>query len=247
MVVRVHGAAASRHAAGRPLAASRRGSRGDLDRAADTPHRDPPGRPRRPRPGGHVARRAARRRGAAEAEIEAALALINLAVHAHRAATLDPAIADVATARGARPARRLRHRRRARRGASMSARSSSRSPSAGAAPRCCARRSGSPPCSAAAARSPPASCSVRARADLDPGAGGRRRCSCARRSRRCWPSARRSRRPTRQPDFAELERAPRRGHGDRRRGRERRARRRAGRRGRGGAADRRACPATQRA
>ena len=32
-----------------------------------------------------------------EAEIEAALALINLAVHAHRAATLDPAIADVAT------------------------------------------------------------------------------------------------------------------------------------------------------
>ena len=109
-----------------------------------------------------------------EAEIAAALQLINLAVHAHRAATLDPAIADVAAARA---------RSRVRvgfgtgdelaEGALRARRSSSRSPSAAAAPRSCARRSGSP--TVLGGRERVAACEllvIRARADLD---AGRRR------------------------------------------------------------------------
>ena len=87
------------------------------------------------------------------------LELINRAVHAHRAATLDPAIADVAAERRARRPGRLRQRRGARRRPLHARRSRSPTPSAAAAASCCAPRSGSPRCSAARRRSPPASCS----------------------------------------------------------------------------------------
>ena len=201
------------------------------DRAADDPDRDPArplGDERRRRA---LARRAARRpRRAGRGGAPTALVLVNRAVHAHRAAVLDP------------DARRRRRRRMRWRCGSASAtarssptaasrgRSRCRARRAAAAARCCARRSGSPGCSAAA--STVAACELlvlRARADLDAGRGR----EAALQLRVGLEALLAEREALRAPGQDAGPRRARRAPRDHRRGGERGARRRARRRARG--------------
>ena len=164
-----------------PPATRRRGRRGAARGAAGAGDRDPRLRAlRRPEEAAAWLATTLRppRRPATDAVVDAGIALVNDALHAHAVAAADPYVAAVTAGARGRGADRLRQRRRDRRGRlhARPARSTSGRPAprAGAAARrTCAHRNGSPPCCAAA--SALAACEpllLRARADLD---AGRRR------------------------------------------------------------------------